>query len=251
MRPVSLREIITLCQMAYHQEQCVGTVDGHRWTITPIPARAIVRHDHKLLNALLSLPDRLTCAAVLCEDDSRPKPLRVLAYKGTTTANDWTANVRNHLTGVSAQHKAAIKLARDTPDVDLLVGHSLGGGLAAAASVATGIRAVTVNAATQSVLGRLIQEQGHPPYLRWATENDGIVNYVFKGDAIDARSGMPKLVLLGLLLQPALTIAAAAALSHTHIGKVVVLEGASSGKHGVDIHRLHNVTGGPFHQVVG
>jgi hypothetical protein len=250
MRALSLKEVIGLCAVAYDLADTVVVIDGHRWKINALQPRHIARHSQKLLNTILSLPDGLTCAAVLAEDDSKPKPVRVLAFKGTTTANDWTTNLRNHVTGTSSQHQAAIKLAKMTEDVDLLVGHSLGGGLAASAACATGIRAATINSATQSLVARVMTEHsGKAEHLDWATKGGGITNYVFQGDAIDARSGLPLVIpLVGLIINPLATVATAAALSHTHVGDVVVLEGASTGKHGADIHRLTHVVDGPYHQ---
>ena len=76
---------------------------------------------------------------------------RVLAYSGTDEAKDWTTNFGQGLGFETAQYNQAIALARQAKvaygeDV-VITGHSLGGGLAAAASIAADIPAVTFNAA--------------------------------------------------------------------------------------------------------
>lgn len=76
---------------------------------------------------------------------------RVLAYSGTDEAKDWTTNFGQGLGFETAQYNQAIALARQAKvaygeDV-VITGHSLGGGLAAAASIAADIPAVTYNAA--------------------------------------------------------------------------------------------------------
>jgi RHS repeat-associated protein len=74
----------------------------------------------------------------------------VLGFQGTSSLSDWGANASNAL-GTSGQYSAAVAIATDTAmthgDDGLLTGHSFGGGEAALASVATGIPAITFNAA--------------------------------------------------------------------------------------------------------
>lgn len=74
-----------------------------------------------------------------------------LTYRGTEGEGDWPANIRQALGKETSQYKQAISLARQvhraTDGNVLFVGHSLGGGLASAAAVATGSRAITFNAA--------------------------------------------------------------------------------------------------------
>ena len=78
----------------------------------------------------------------------------VLAFAGTdpTSVSDWGANAQQGLGGLSTQHVLAIGLAQRLAaavgsDNMVLTGHSLGGGLASTASVATDVPAVTFNAA--------------------------------------------------------------------------------------------------------
>ncbi len=75
----------------------------------------------------------------------------VVAFRGTTGSSDWQANLRQGV-GLSSDHYARAliigrALARN-PDANVsITGHSLGGGLASAASIASGRNASTFNAA--------------------------------------------------------------------------------------------------------
>ena len=76
-----------------------------------------------------------------------------LAFEGTsfTSGNDWYANISQALGFKTPQYEQAVALAKAVRDAlgdnVVLVGHSLGGGLASAASYATGLNAITFNAA--------------------------------------------------------------------------------------------------------
>ncbi|QWP76253.1 DUF2974 domain-containing protein [Lysobacter sp. K5869] len=74
----------------------------------------------------------------------------VVAYSGTDEGKDWLTNFRQGLGFEDAQYNQAIALAREAKvafgDEVVITGHSLGGGLAGAASIASGIPAVTFNA---------------------------------------------------------------------------------------------------------
>ncbi|MEC4766136.1 Mbeg1-like protein [Halomonas sp. CUBES01] len=77
----------------------------------------------------------------------------VLAFRGTDGVNqeDWSNNAKQALMGSSSQYDNALELAdrvkRVLGEDVLIAGHSLGGGLAAAAAYETGLDAVTFNAA--------------------------------------------------------------------------------------------------------
>lgn len=113
----------------------------------------------------------------------------VLAFQGTdpTSLDDWGANVQQGVGLLSTQHAQAIGLAQAVAasvgsDNLVLTGHSLGGGLASTASVATGVPAVTFNAAGV-----------HPNTVQFATDlghGDGglttgqIRNYHVRGEVL-------------------------------------------------------------------
>ncbi|MEO0501322.1 MAG: Mbeg1-like protein [Pseudomonadota bacterium] len=76
----------------------------------------------------------------------------VVAFRGTefTSLSDWNNNLRQGVGGDSPYYDQAIQIGRQTAlsgaDVEF-VGHSLGGGMASAAAVASGYDASTYNAA--------------------------------------------------------------------------------------------------------
>lgn len=75
----------------------------------------------------------------------------VLAFKGTTTREDWKANLDQGLGRETEYYTRAMTLAGLVSDAVpgplSITGHSLGGGLASAASAVTGLPADTFNAA--------------------------------------------------------------------------------------------------------
>lgn len=74
----------------------------------------------------------------------------VVSFRGTQSGADWAQNARQGLGFDSPYYEQAIEIGRKTAlsgtDVEF-VGHSLGGGLASAAAVASGLDATTYNAA--------------------------------------------------------------------------------------------------------
>ena len=74
----------------------------------------------------------------------------VVAFRGTQSAGDWVQNVRQGFGFESGHYDRAMRIgeALATAGVDAtLTGHSLGGGLASAAAIASGLDADTFNAA--------------------------------------------------------------------------------------------------------
>ena len=130
-------ELAHVADNVYHP----STVDG--WT--PLDADA--------LEGLGIDPDALHRrdgfdAAVYRNDDGQ----YVLAFAGTSSLADWGTNLQQGVGALSGQHLQAIALAQDLAgsvgsENLVITGHSLGGGLASTASVATDIPAVTFNAA--------------------------------------------------------------------------------------------------------
>ncbi len=74
----------------------------------------------------------------------------VIAYSGSDEGKDWLTNLRQGVGIDDAQYNQAIALAQEARvafgDRVVITGHSLGGGLAGAASLVSGIPAVTFNA---------------------------------------------------------------------------------------------------------
>lgn len=77
--------------------------------------------------------------------DAKP----VIAFKGTTTLEDWANNFKQGLDKESSYYKQAASLAKlvDDPDNIEATGHSLGGGLASLFAKITGSKTTTYNAA--------------------------------------------------------------------------------------------------------
>ncbi|MGK6354109.1 lipase family protein [Sphingomonas sp. DT-207] len=75
----------------------------------------------------------------------------VVSFRGSTDASDWKANAQQAVGLPSDQYARALMLAKAIgrhPDANVtLTGHSLGGGLASAAALASGRDAATFNAA--------------------------------------------------------------------------------------------------------
>jgi len=76
------------------------------------------------------------------------KEKTVLSFSGTdlTSIEDWLNNFMQGLGGISPYYKHALSLARSRP-CDIVVGHSLGGGLASYCSIFLGKKSVTINSA--------------------------------------------------------------------------------------------------------
>lgn len=74
----------------------------------------------------------------------------VLAFAGTDDRPDWETNLVQGVGGLAPQYRQAVDLAVAVTDMvgqTTMVGHSLGGGLAATAAIASRSEAVTFNAA--------------------------------------------------------------------------------------------------------
>jgi hypothetical protein len=110
----------------------------------------------------------------------------ILAFRGSDERADWIGNLRQAAGLPAPQYRQAVELATEVsealgPRLVGMTGHSLGGGLAAVASLRTGVAAVTFNAAgvRDSTLERLgiardvrdlAAESGH--VRRYTVDND-------------------------------------------------------------------------------
>jgi hypothetical protein len=100
----------------------------------------------------------------------------VLSFSGTDDGADWGDNVGQGLTGISGQYAYALYIARSNAS-DLVVGHSLGGGLASYVAIYGGRQAATVNPAPLNI--------NAASGLAMLKNNDLVVNYVAPGEALD------------------------------------------------------------------
>lgn len=100
--------------------------------------------------ANLSSPESAFRARVYVRDTAQGTQF-VVSFRGSTDASDWKANAQQALGLPSDQYSRALMIARAIgrhPEADVTItGHSLGGGLASAAALASGRSATTFNAA--------------------------------------------------------------------------------------------------------
>lgn len=161
-----------------------GEIGDGKWTaVDPADLRKANIHPEDLVD-----PDTGFQAAVYADEDGRV----VVAFAGTDTTSieDWINNAQQGGGLDSAQYNQAIALAEKVTTAFgqqnvVFTGHSLGGGLATAASLATGSTAVTFNSAgvgpetldqlnlSHSVASRIA---GDGQVRRYNVENDILTN---------------------------------------------------------------------------
>jgi hypothetical protein len=111
----------------------------------------------------------------------------VVAFRGTDQGKDWKTNLGQGLGFETTQYNMAVQLGSQAKvafgDNVAFVGHSLGGGLAAAAMTATNTPGMTFNSAglSDKTLERLGFE---PDAVRQDVENGQIRNYQVKGEIL-------------------------------------------------------------------
>lgn len=110
-----------------------------------------------------------------------------LAFAGSNDVPDWLSNLTQGLGLDAAQYKQAIALAKDARlafgDELAITGHSLGGGLAAAAALAVDSPAVTFNAA--GVSSSTLRDAGLDPRAARVAAADGQVRrYAVDGEIL-------------------------------------------------------------------
>ncbi len=152
---VQYLDVVTLSWLAYKRNFRSG-----RWrSVTGKVWRTVAKYQRGPLHAVLVEGDR-----------------RILAFSGTDEPLDWVDNIMQAVIGLSAQYLNALDLARNT-GCEMVVGHSLGGGLASFAAIHAGKRCATVNPAPLN-LTPANREQ-------IARRGDLVVNYVVSGEILD------------------------------------------------------------------
>jgi len=171
-----------------------------------------------------------------------------ISYRGTdpTQIDDWRENVKQGRGKDSAYYTRAIRIAVEATNLKpgrvQLVGHSLGGGMASSASVATGAPATTYNAAGV-----------HPNTIanfKDKLNNAPIDAYYIKGDILSgiqdhSFGAMPEAIGKRLPMSPAKSFAfsdasgaaLAAALSFGPIGVI----GGTAAARGIRLHSMESV----------
>ncbi|KRE94438.1 hypothetical protein ASG87_17700 [Frateuria sp. Soil773] len=177
----------------------------------------------------------------------------VLAFAGSNDIKDWLDNARQGVGLPAAEYNQAVALATQAKVAfghDLaIIGHSLGGGLASMAALATDTPAVTFNASglNDATLRRLIPE-GDPAALKRQAEQGLVRRYAVDGEVLtSAQEGTPLPDAVGHKI--ALHDPAPVAAPQLHwydwlYGKAEVLEAgyqAAKLKHSVDLHMIDPV----------
>jgi hypothetical protein len=122
---LTFQEVMGLAWLAYKGNGTstgAWTVDGQTWTL---------RHIH----------EDGSFRAVMIEGE-----FSVLSFSGTDDRGDWADNISQGTIGLSSQYLRALRLARSTSP-DIVLGHSLGGGLASYCAIYGNRPAVTLNPA--------------------------------------------------------------------------------------------------------
>lgn len=147
-------EVMSLCWLAYKGQGTAGKwtfSNGTSWNLTTIFESGSFR-------------------AVLVEG-----PKRVLSFSGTDDLGDWIDNVGQGVTGLSGQYLRAVQTARSTAP-EIIVGHSLGGGLASYCALYNGNLAATINPAPLNI--NLISG------IAMLRNGGNIINYVAPGEVL-------------------------------------------------------------------
>ena len=152
---LTYEQVISLCWLAYAGQGTVGQwkfSDGTMWTLNEVNEVGIFR-------------------AVLV---TSPTGKKILSYSGTDDPADWIDNVLQRVISLSPQYTYAAAIGRYySPDI--VVGHSLGGGLASYTAVRLGLETATFNPAPLSLFN------GLPQYVYGGK----VTNYVVRGEALD------------------------------------------------------------------
>ena len=150
------QEVVGLAWLAYKGKGDVGhwrfPNAGSVWNVTRV---------YQVLNF----------RAVLVEGEKK-----ILSYSGTDDLADWGDNISQGLLGASPQYLGALALAKRTQP-DIVVGHSLGGGLASYVGIYQGKHTATVNPAALNIN----PISGIPMILH----NNRVINYVVRGEVLD------------------------------------------------------------------
>lgn len=167
---LTYQDVVSLCWLAYGGQGIEG-----KWKF---PSGSIWE--------LTTVIEPLNFRAVVVKS---PTGKKILSFSGTDSgpSPDWIDNIQQGLTGMSWQYAfaAGVGIAQN-PDV--VVGHSLGGGLATYVGIHQGRNTATINPAPLNLLG---QNGGN--VLGRVLFSSKVVNYVVKGEALDLLDILPNM----------------------------------------------------------
>ncbi len=169
---LSYQEIMGLCWLSYKgnpegggPKQGAWIIDGKQWNV-----------DNVIIEG--------SFAAIVARGSRS-----VLALAGTDDAMDWVDNISQGLLGVSNQYVKAVRYAkRYQPDV--VVGHSLGGGMASYTSIYADMKAATINAAPLNI--------NPVSGIQILRRRRNVINYVVPGEVLHIMDrAMPTMTKIG------------------------------------------------------
>lgn len=152
---LTYEQVISLCWLAYAGQGVVGRwkfSDGTMWNLTEVNELGSFR-------------------AVLV---SSPNSKKILCYAGTDDLLDWADNVSQRLLSMSGQYSYAAAIGLYYRP-DIVVGHSLGGGLASYTGIHQARETATFNPAPLSL----------PNAVPGLLLSGKVINYVVKGEGLD------------------------------------------------------------------
>jgi pimeloyl-ACP methyl ester carboxylesterase len=150
---LTFQEVAGLAWLAYKNNGSTGSwmIDGKAWNLRQV-------HEHGSFRAVLMVGE-----------------MTVLSFSGTDDLGDWADNVGQGMVGLSSQYLRAVGLAKSSA-ANIVVGHSLGGGLASYCAIYTGIQAATINPAPLNI---------NPISLAGMLKNQSqVINYIAPGEAL-------------------------------------------------------------------
>jgi hypothetical protein len=148
-------QVVGLCWLAYAGQGTVGRwkfSDGTMWTLDEVNEPGSFR------------------AVVV----TSPRGKKILAISGTDDTFDWVDNASQRLLSLSGQYSYATATALYYQP-DIVVGHSLGGGMASYVGIRLALETATVNPAPLSL----------PNAAPGAVLGGKVVNYVAPGEGLD------------------------------------------------------------------
>jgi hypothetical protein len=169
-------DVVTLCWLAYKDRETNRTRCGSWKSVTDNVWRVTEEYERGPFHAIKAQGLGKT----------------ILAFSGTDQLLDWAANLSQGLTGLSWQYGYALKLAGSV-GCEMVVGHSLGGGLASSVAIHRGIKCATVNPAPLHIKN----------FFKMLKRGNLVINYVVPGEALD----LLKIANLGLI--------------NRHVGKII------------------------------
>lgn len=167
---ISRGETKGVCHLAY------DAVRGERYRFADGGIWSVLDHRANRLSGF---------KAIIIKPESQTRNVTVLAFAGTDSLTDVLVDIKQLFGGLPTQYTQAVRLAIESQGnySNLhLSGHSLGGGLAAYASVRTGLSASTINPAP--LVGAALRAPGA------FGANRQIINYIpERGEIVSSSPG--------------------------------------------------------------